>query len=94
MGDHDRRTVIGDRNVGLIAAAQRDELPPPSLGYLVGRGEQRRRHGQAENRAHPQALRRERRSGDALVEAADSIQNISGLPQGPAGTFRGNLGVR
>jgi hypothetical protein len=30
----------------------------------------------------------------ALCLAPASIQNISGLPQGPAGTFQGNLGVR
>jgi len=28
------------------------------------------------------------------VHCNTSIQNISGLPQGPAGTFRGNLSVR
>jgi hypothetical protein len=39
--------------------------------------------------------------GDIAVDVAPgrggrpaSIQNDSGLPQGPAGTFRGNLGVR
>ena len=52
------------------AAEQRDELAPLSFDHLVGAGEQRRRHGEAE---HPRGLR--------LMTSSNLVDCTTGGPQ-------------